>query len=145
MLYDPSSDAEPGTWEAIFHYLQTRASNYCEAGTPDCLAADLSGLDRRKVSVHHRAPRKMGGTRDPYINALSNLLLVCGHGTVGCHGWLESHRNVARDTKGWLVPRIGTERPPTESIPVVVPFRPMPVYLWDDAAIYLTAPLPPVY
>jgi len=47
------------------------------------------------VSVHHRKPRRMGGTSDPMINDISNLMLVCGSGTTGCHGALESNRSQA--------------------------------------------------
>lgn len=54
------------------------------------------------TNIHHRRPRGMGGTRDPLANDPSNLLCLCGSGTTGCHGWIESHRAEAlRD--GWLV------------------------------------------
>lgn len=43
-------------------------------------------------SVHHRKPRGMGGSRDPELTQPSNLLLLCGSGTQGCHGWVESNR-----------------------------------------------------
>lgn len=46
-------------------------------------------------SIHHRKPRGMGGSKDPAINSLSNLLFLCGSGTEGCHGWVESNRSVA--------------------------------------------------
>jgi hypothetical protein len=60
-----------------------RALSQCEkCGMP------LSG----DFSIHHRKPRGMGGTRDKDINNHSNLLLLCGSGTTGCHGWVESHR-----------------------------------------------------
>lgn len=52
--------------------------------------------------IHHRKPRGMGGTRDPLINDPSNLVLLCGSGTTGCHGWVEMHRTAARE-QGWLV------------------------------------------
>ena len=52
--------------------------------------------------IHHRKPRGMGGTRDPLINSPANLVLLCGSGTTGCHGWVESHRTEARE-QGWLV------------------------------------------
>lgn len=64
-------------------------------------------------SIQHRIPRGMGGSKDPKINALSNLVMVCGDGTRGCHGWIESHRTAAYRT-GWLVHR--TEDP--EDVPV---------------------------
>lgn len=34
----------------------------------------------------------MGGTRRPDANSPQNLLALCGSGTTGCHGWVESHR-----------------------------------------------------
>jgi hypothetical protein len=44
------------------------------------------------MSIHHRKPRRMGGTRDPEINEPFNLLVLCGSGTTGCHGKVESNR-----------------------------------------------------
>jgi hypothetical protein len=58
------------------------------------------------VSVHHRQPRGMGGSRKVHVNAAANLMLLCGSGTTGCHGWVESHRREAV-TWGLLVPRPG--------------------------------------
>lgn len=46
---------------------------------------------RHGVQIHHRAPRKMGGTRDPQINSPANLLYLCSD----CHAWIESHRESA--------------------------------------------------
>lgn len=54
-------------------------------------------------SVHHRRPRGMGGSRSAWVNEAANLLLLCGTGVTGCHGWVESHRADARDL-GWLIP-----------------------------------------
>lgn len=52
-------------------------------------------------SVHHRLPRGQGGS-----NRLSNLILLCGSATTGCHGYIESHRGEAYDPhQGWLVRR----------------------------------------
>lgn len=48
-------------------------------------------------SVHHRRPRGMGGTKRKDVHSLANLLYVCGSGTTGCHGWIESHREDAYD------------------------------------------------
>lgn len=53
-------------------------------------------------SVHHRYARKMGGTTDPRINDVRNLVLLCGTGTTGCHGWVESHRRQA-GADGWIL------------------------------------------
>jgi hypothetical protein len=55
-------------------------------------------------SIHHRTPRGMGGTREKRLNLPSNLVAICGSGTTGCHGWIESHRSEAED-EGWLVSR----------------------------------------
>jgi len=54
-------------------------------------------------SIHHRRPRGMGGTSDPVVNLPANLVLLCGSGTTGCHGWVEANRVQARED-GWLVP-----------------------------------------
>lgn len=56
-------------------------------------------------SLHHRTPRGMGGTKRPEANAPSNLVTVCGDGVRGCHGWIESNRDQAREW-GYLVHRI---------------------------------------
>ena len=45
----------------------------------------------------------MGGTRHIAINAPANLVTLCGSGTEGCHGWVETHRKIAY-ALGWLVP-----------------------------------------
>ena len=55
-------------------------------------------------SIHHRRARGMGGTRWFGCNLPSNLMAVCGSGTTGCHGWIESHRAEAM-AAGWLVSR----------------------------------------
>lgn len=55
----------------------------------------------------------MGGTKSADINSLSNLMLLCGSGTTGCHGWVESHRAVALE-EGFL---LHAEQDPAE-VPV---------------------------
>ena len=55
-------------------------------------------------SFHHRQPRGSGGTRDPEANTPPRLLLLCGSGTSGCHGTVESQRAMAY-SNGWLVKR----------------------------------------
>lgn len=75
-------------------------------------------------SFHHRQPRGMGGSTGPEVNSPANLLLVCGTGTTGCHGDIESDRSVAV-ALGLLVPRpadpastavfVGTAAPSTSS------------------------------
>ena len=66
-------------------------------------------------SIHHRKPRGMGGSKDPAINSPANLLFLCGSGTEGCHGWVESNRALAYED-GLLVHRIDDP----EEIPVVL-------------------------
>lgn len=79
-------------------------------------------------SIHHRKPRGMGGTRDASINSPVNLVSLCGHGTAGCHGWIESHRDAAyRD--GWLVRR---NEDPAE---VLIRTRELMVLLFEDGGM----------
>lgn len=63
----------------------TRAGGRCEV-----CGSSLAGM--LGFSVHHRRARGMGGTRRSETNTPSNLLVVCGSGTTGCHGHIESHR-----------------------------------------------------
>jgi hypothetical protein len=81
-----------GTVEAVHKRSQKR----CErCGTDQAL----------RYSLHHRKPRGMGGSKDPAINSPANILLLCGSGTEGCHGWVESNRMEAY-ADGLLVYRI---------------------------------------
>lgn len=67
------------------------------------LVRERRGID---WSVHHRCPRSLGGTRRPWVGLAANGLLLCGTGTTGCHGWVESHRSDAR-AEGFLVSALG--------------------------------------
>jgi len=68
---------------ATVEAVRRRSQNRCErCGTDDAL----------RWSLHHRKPRGMGGSKDPAINSPANIVLLCGSGTTGCHGWVESHR-----------------------------------------------------
>ena len=53
-------------------------------------------------NLQHRRARGMGGTRKVDVNGPENLILLCGSGTTGCHGHVESHREEARRA-GWAV------------------------------------------
>lgn len=86
----PSTGPDEDTRMTVY----LRANGYCER----CGV----GLNGKAVSIHHRRPRRMGGTSDPIINTVPNLLLVCGSGTTGCHGWIESNRTAAYQS-GWLL------------------------------------------
>lgn len=50
-------------------------------------------------TVHHRKLRSQCGD-----NRLSNLICVCGHGTVGCHGDIHAAPAKAQEA-GWIVSR----------------------------------------
>jgi hypothetical protein len=50
-------------------------------------------------SVHHRV---LGNRSN---NRASNLILLCGSGTTGCHGWVHEHSKRAKDEGGWIVSR----------------------------------------
>jgi hypothetical protein len=68
-------------------------------------------------SAHHRKPRGMGGSSNPKLGEVSNLLILCGSGTSGCHGWVESNRSEA-GSLGYLIPVAATA---PELDPDVVP------------------------
>lgn len=119
-------------WDHILAMLMARAGGACEARTPECIAdprtGSLDALPRHKVSIHHRQPRGMGGTRRAHVHALPNLLLICGHGTIGCHHYIEQHRTWAED-HGYLVPH-GSLRHPIDPADV-------PVVLWSGREVLL--------
>lgn len=62
-------------------------------------------------SLHHRLLRSRGGTDE-----LSNLLLLCGSGTTGCHG--EAHANVSDAEADGFICKTG-EAP--ADVPVITP------------------------
>ncbi len=71
--------------------------------------------------VHHRRPRKMGGTRWDGINLPSNLLVLCAF----CHADVESRRQHALDVGRLL---LSFEDPPMVRVLVAQHW----VYLTDD-------------
>lgn len=89
---------DTGPTKAVVALILERAGWQCEV-----CAGHLGEERGRTWSVQHRHPRQMGGTRAPWINFASNLLVACGHGTAGCNGRIESERSEATDA-GWLVP-----------------------------------------
>lgn len=92
-------------WTAIFNDLLTRSGALCEARTVACLVPNgrLERLTRDQVSIQHRRARGMGGTDLPDTNTLGNLLLICGTGVSGCHGWIEcDERGLAEDLGFWV-------------------------------------------
>lgn len=80
-----------------------RAGGRCEVGaTLECRARRGLFDTGTNRTLHHRRPRRLGGTRAVDIHDPANLLAVCGDGTTGCHGFLESHRKLALEN-GWLL------------------------------------------
>ncbi len=76
----------------------------------------VSGLRGREWSIHHRKPRGMGGSGSPVVSSAANGVVLCGNGTMSCHGAVEKKREAAK-LLGFLIP--------TNSIidPVDVPIR----------------------
>lgn len=46
----------------------------------------------------------MGGDKRPDTNLPANLVLLCGSGTTGCHGWVHANPRDAQ-LLGWIIPR----------------------------------------
>lgn len=79
--------------------------------TPDVVAEVIARAGHRcercgdadgPFAVHHRKPRRAGGTSDPAINDPVNLALLCDFDADSCHRWTEDQPAEAYDT-GWLV------------------------------------------
>lgn len=62
-------------------------------------------------SRHHRQRRAVG------LHTYSNLILLCGSGTTGCHGWAHANPNKAR-RDGLIID--ANRRPPIETAEVPV-------------------------
>lgn len=92
-------------WAAIFRLLLVRSEGRCEGGTPWCAAPGgvVAGMPRDRVSIQHRLARGKGGTALPEGAILANFLILCGTGTTGCHGWVETkERAQAKDRGLWV-------------------------------------------
>lgn len=118
----PSSDVVTAILE--------RAGFSCEVCA--VMLGDRRGED---WSVQHRRPRAMGGTRWRGINLPSNLMILCGSATTGCHGFTESNR-AAGVSAGWLV----LSRTDPLSVPVLIT-RDRWCYLGDDAEYHDNPPV----
>lgn len=66
------------------------------------------------LNLHHRRTRGMGGTKRPESNLPANLLVLCGSGTQGCHGWVTQNPDLARE-RGYVV----RQHADPEQVPVV--------------------------
>ncbi|UQN29451.1 HNH endonuclease [Brachybacterium kimchii] len=79
-------------------------------------------------SIHHRQGR---GGDSPHSPA--NLVLLCGSGTTGCHGWVHAHPAAAY-AAGLMVRRLGILTP--AEVPITTPRG--EVYLLPDGSTSLT-------
>lgn len=86
-----TSTAIPAALRAVIY---ERDQNLCQRCGRFCVLGPHS--------LHHRRPRQMGG--DSAAHTAANLVLLCGTGTTGCHGEVESFRTQAY-AQGWLVHR----------------------------------------
>src|SRR3954466_12904687 len=64
---------------------------------------ELRGVRGEGWSSNHRRSRGGGGTLDPRCNYPSNLQVVCGTGTTGCHGLIENDLRAQAYVVGWLI------------------------------------------
>lgn len=78
----------PAEERAAYKAVTFRDDNTCQR----CLTASVP------MNRDHRQNRSQGGRTVP-----SNLQLLCGSGTTGCHGWVTTHPKAALE-QGWLVP-----------------------------------------
>jgi hypothetical protein len=108
-------------WAILRSELMSRSGGACE------VCGRRFGPGEEGMSAHHRRNRGRGGTDDPTINGLANLLAVCGGrmaGTVGCHGLIEANRDDAV-SNGWIVEHggyvAGAGEPPEVAVPVLLP------------------------
>lgn len=92
-----------------------RAGGRCEIS-----GVELSGDRGRDWHVHHRRPRRMGGSRLPDTNDPTNLMLLSPE----AHEHVEKNRTEAYE-RGWLVRQ--------DAIPAVVPV----VVLVDGQVAYV--------
>lgn len=115
-----------------------KAPSEFPAGVRSLVAARSGGVcelcgKKPADSIHHRRGRGMGGDRRPDTNRAANALHLCGDGTVGCHGWAESHPAEAR--------ALGVKLRRHET-PVEVPVQLAGGLVWldDDGNIHTTDP-----
>ncbi len=87
-----------GLTPAIRDLVWQRDGHYC--------ARCHRSITNQPSSIHHRKARGMGGTTNPLSNDPRNLIRLCGTGTTGCHGQLESRRRDALEA-GWLIRTYG--------------------------------------
>lgn len=83
------------------------------------------------TNIHHRMGRGMGGSRGSWVNAPGGLIVLCGSGTTGCHGWVTEHPAEAAEC-GWVVHRNRGARP--TDVQVWLPLEDAWFYFEDNGA-----------
>jgi hypothetical protein len=131
-------------WEWLWLLLLVRTGAKCEVRSPYCWGHQRTGsvekLPREKASAHHRRPRGAGGTNRADVNSLADLVLACGDGARGCHGYVENNRRWAREERGLLIPQ---ESDPAQ-MPMTLPGGRV-VLLDPTNPVYLDMPGGPTY
>lgn len=79
---------DTGPSRATVVLVKARAGMQCER----CMVA-VAGPRGISWEIHHRRPRRMGGSKDPATNGPANLLLL----DLDCHRWIEANRSTAHD------------------------------------------------
>jgi hypothetical protein len=123
----PTRPRDTGPDRTTRQLIKERADWHCE----------VCGIQvyNRRSSIHHRRGRGDGGSSKPEINQPSNLMLLCGTGTTGCHGKVTRNENrVKALTAGWVV-ELNTRQDPAD-VPVTHA-RYGRVFLLDDGTVRL--------
>jgi hypothetical protein len=96
----PSPVLVKAEWDEIIRLVDQRCHGRCEG------CANPFGPGVRGMSLHHRRNKAMGGTDDPTIHGLANLLALCGGklaGVTGCHGKAETLTRETAEARGLIV------------------------------------------
>lgn len=126
--------------------LVRRSSGLCEGRTQVCLARPDGRLDRLPrdlVSIQHRLARGMGGTSREDVHALEDLLVLCGHGTVGCHWWVEDRRPGMEERGLWRRHRSAQAEVEQGPVPVILASgRVVLLGTWYTEIGWISTPVP---
>ena len=90
----------------------------------NCLRCGID-LWERPASKHHRKKRRFKDA-----DRVENIVILCGTGTTGCHGWCHAEDRSAR-TLGWVV--ASWDKP--AEIPLITPDHKMIVLLEDGTKV----------
>lgn len=80
-------------------------------------------------SLHHRKLRGRATPKRDY-DLVENLVVLCGSGTSGCHGWAHGHPKDAHE-EGWVC---WTWEKPAER-PCLTTYRTLVMFLVDGTAV----------